>query len=386
MGIIRKCPAAAPKSGRAPVTAASHILIKTAGGMGVQSDVRFLWGGYDEGRYCGYAQDWYTLDSRVVLLKGGAGTGKSTLMKRVRERWLRQGRETVSFYCSADPSSLDAVCTADRRLCIMDATAPHAREARFPAAVERLADLGSCLDGVKLREQLPRLTELTARQQDRRLRAGQYLRAAAVLARQEVQDPENRPSESALLRCAGRLARQAFGGERGEGGDRRAYLSGITPDGGVVFYDTLTALCPQVYVLEDDPGPAARLLALLQHKAALAGVPTITCPCALRPDCIEHLLMPSVGAAFTTSDRFHEVDFPVYRHLSMLRCRERPLSAQERHRRELGRRTQQELLAEATELLAGAREDHRREEEIYQAAMDWEQAACLTEQVAAWLT
>ena len=85
--------------------------------MPVQGEVgHFLWGGYEDGRCCCFARDWYTLDSRVVLLKGGAGTGKSTLMKRVLEHWRQQGREAFAFHCGSDPASLDAVCTADRRL------------------------------------------------------------------------------------------------------------------------------------------------------------------------------------------------------------------------------------------------------------------------------
>ena len=58
----------------------------------MDNDGEFFWGGYRQGRYYGFAQDWYTVESRVILLKGGAGTGKSTLMRRVRERWERPPR------------------------------------------------------------------------------------------------------------------------------------------------------------------------------------------------------------------------------------------------------------------------------------------------------
>jgi len=354
--------------------------------MPVQGDVvHFFWGGYEDGRCCCFARDWYTLDSRVILIKGGAGTGKSTLMKRVLERWRRQGWETVAFHCGSDPASLDAVCTADRRLCVMDATAPHAVEARFPGAVERLVDLGSGLDRDGLRRRLPELTALAAEQQALRLRAGEYLRMAAVLAREEAEDPEGRPAEAALLRCAARLARQAFGGERGKEGERRGYLSGITPEGGLCFYDTLTALCPRVYVLEGEPAIAARLLERLRQKAAAAGILTLVCPCALRPACTEHLLLPTVGAAFTTSHRFHEVDFPVYRRLSMTRYLERPLSEAGRRRREESRRAREGMLSRATALLAAARELHNREEQLYGEAMSWERAEELTERVLLWM-
>lgn len=351
----------------------------------MDNDGAFFWGGYRHGRFWGFAQDWYTAQSRVILLKGGAGTGKSTLMRRVRERWQKQGQNVFSFRCASDPNSLDAVCTADRRLCIMDATVPHAVEARFPSAVERLVDLGAALDGERLRAQLPQLTQYRSEQHTLRLRAGQYLRAAAVLAEREADREDELPSERALLRCVDRLSRQLFNGEQGGGTDVRAYLTGVTPDGEVALYDTMTALCPRIFVLEGDAPVAAQLMTLLRRRAAMAGVATISCPCALRPHCVEHLLMPALDTAFTVSNPHHEVDFPVYRRLSMERYREKPLTAFGRRRRHLFEQTQAELLSEGIGLLAAARERHRREEEIYGAAMCWEKADEMLETAWGWL-
>ncbi len=342
--------------------------------MGLENDGAFFWGGFREGRFCGFMQDWYTAESRVVLLKGGAGTGKSTLMRRVREQWQRQGWQTFSFHCASDPVSLDAVCTTDRRLCIMDATAPHAVEARFPSAVERMVDLGAALDGERLRAQLPTLSRCRAEQQALRLRAAHYLRTAAAVAEREGVYADERLSRQRIQRCADRLLRGLFDGEKENGVDVRAYLTGVTPDGAVALYDTMTALCPRIFVLEGDAFASAKLLALLRQRAAMAGVMTVSCPCALRPHCIEHLLMPALDTAFTISTPSHQVDFPVYRRISTERYLEKPFTAADRRRRKLFEQTQSELLSEATALLGLARECHRREEQIYGKAMCWEQA------------
>ena len=345
----------------------------------MENDGAFFWGGFREGRFCGFMQDWYTADSRVILLKGGAGTGKSTLMRRVCERWQKQGRQVFSFRCASDPASLDAVCTADRRLCIMDATAPHAVEARFPAAVERIVDLGAALDGDKLRAQLPILSRCHAEQQAFRLRAAHYLRAAAVLAEREQLYMDERVPQHRLQRCADRLVRGLFDGEKTNGADVCAYLTGVTPDGTIALYDTMTALCPRIFVLEGDAPVATKLLALLRQRAATAGVLTISCPCALRPHCIEHLLIPQLDTAFTVSTPHHGVDFPVYRRVAMARYLTKPLTAADKRRRRLLQQTQTDLLEEAMALLASARDCHRREEQIYGEAMCWEQANAMLE-------
>ena len=349
------------------------------------ADSRFFYGGYDGGRCRVYPRDWYTLDSRVVLLKGGAGTGKSTLMRAVLAQWQRQGRETAAFFCGSDPASLDAVCTADRTRCVLDATAPHAVEARFPAAVERIVDLGSGLSRPLLRERLPELAVSAEEQRALRQSAGEKLRIAAETARRECALTGEGVSAALLTRCAARLSGQLFGRERGREGERRAYLSGVTPDGMLCLYETMTALCPRIFVLEGAAGAAQRLMQLLRQRAAQAGLLTVACPCALRPECIEHLLLPAVGAAVTTSGPFHSVDFPVYRRLYLPRYRTEPLSAAARHERERLTAVRGQLCTEAAAFLRAARQRHQREEELYGSAMDWAVADALTEEVCRFL-
>lgn len=72
--------------------------------------------------------DW--LDERraaaVYILKGGAGCGKSTLMRRVAQAMEEQGQTVEYILCSGDPDSLDAIYLPEKRVAILDGTAPHA--------------------------------------------------------------------------------------------------------------------------------------------------------------------------------------------------------------------------------------------------------------------
>ena len=43
------------------------------------------------------------------IIKGGPGTGKSSLMKRINSALTDAGIETELIYCSSDPASLDGV-------------------------------------------------------------------------------------------------------------------------------------------------------------------------------------------------------------------------------------------------------------------------------------
>ena len=64
----------------------------------------------------------------TYILKGGPGTGKSTLMKRVAAAF--DGEPISLYHCSSDESSLDAVVLEDRGVVIVDGTAPHVFEAK----------------------------------------------------------------------------------------------------------------------------------------------------------------------------------------------------------------------------------------------------------------
>ena len=61
----------------------------------------------------------------LLILKGGAGSGKSTFMRRVGAAVERTGERVVYINCSGDPDSLDGAIFLDRRAAIVDGTAPH---------------------------------------------------------------------------------------------------------------------------------------------------------------------------------------------------------------------------------------------------------------------
>lgn len=61
----------------------------------------------------------------IYILKGGAGCGKSTLMKKVGKEMEKQGEKAEYIYCSGDPDSLDALLLPGKKAAIVDGTAPH---------------------------------------------------------------------------------------------------------------------------------------------------------------------------------------------------------------------------------------------------------------------
>ena len=81
---------------------------------------------------------------KIFILKGGPGTGKSHFMKSAIAAFENEKVETESILCSSDPASLDGVILGkdDKKIAIIDGTAPHSTDPIYPGAVEKIINLG----------------------------------------------------------------------------------------------------------------------------------------------------------------------------------------------------------------------------------------------------
>ncbi len=87
-------------------------------------------------------------DHYGFYLKGGPGTGKSTLMKRIAAAFA--GERISLYHCASDPHSLDAVVLEDRGVFIADATAPHESSTPLPYVTGETVDLAAGLNAEQL--------------------------------------------------------------------------------------------------------------------------------------------------------------------------------------------------------------------------------------------
>ena len=118
---------------------------------------------------------------RCFLIKGGPGTGKSTMLKKIAAVLKEKDPGTELIFCSADIDSLDAVITSDGMFSAADATLPHSIEPKYPGVYETTVDLSDCWDEKTLREHTKEISELF--ESNRRLHeeARRYVSAAANL-------------------------------------------------------------------------------------------------------------------------------------------------------------------------------------------------------------
>ena len=308
----------------------------------------------------------------AFLIKSGAGTGKATFMRRVLSELTATGLDTQTIYCSSDPSSLDAVVCKDIKLCVMDATAPHVVEPYAYGECEQLVPFGCCLQADVTLTQTNVWFEAADACAAAHARSCRFLAAAGSLLDNNRLLAQHALNGAKTDAVAARLAAREC--DRGNTPrETRRFLSAVTPEGYVFFKETAAALCPKLYVLEDEYGAvSARFMTAVRERSLQAGHEIVTCFSPLSQDAPSHILIPSVGVGFLTSNSRETVDFPVYRRLHASRFTDNDALREKKQQLRFNRRAAAEMLGEAVRCAADAKAHHDRMEALHIAAMDWD--------------
>ncbi len=124
------------------------------------------------------------------VIKGGAGCGKSTFMKKIAAEAEKQGFSVEYIFCSGDPDSLDGIYVPELRTAYTDGTAPHVQEPPFPASRGAYLDLGQFYDIPSLMERYEEIKNATKDYKDA------YAQAYAIL--RDIPKPTSLPQRPDL--------------------------------------------------------------------------------------------------------------------------------------------------------------------------------------------
>jgi len=347
------------------------------------SPIEFFLGANTPDGFVGFHRELYDAHDgwRVFLIKSGPGTGKSTLMRKVESSLLERGIETERILCSSDPDSLDGVVAPQRKLALLDATTPHVLEPRYWGAVESVVDLSCAMDSDTLFRNRQAIIAATDACSATHARCRRFLNAAASVLSDNARIATEYTDVDKIIRYADWIAGKEFGDSNGSRNPKRRFLSAVTPHGILTYYNTLSALCPRIYAIEDEYGATAQVFVdRIAKRAAAAGFSPFVCPCPLAPEHLEHVLIAEIGVGFTVSNTWHKADFPVFRRIHAARFTNTDGIKHRKQRLQFNRRIAKELLDEAVELSVLAKAQHDRIEQLYLPAMDWDKVTAVAEQ------
>lgn len=309
----------------------------------------------------------------IYILKGGPGCGKSTLMGKVGAWAQEAGMEPEYILCSGDPDSLDAVVLPERGAAIVDGTAPHVVEPKYPGAVERYVNMGDCYDKGALWSVRQEIMSCMSGYKGCYQRAYRCLGAAAeVMEDQRSTLLTDELSQKLAKRARGILSRE-IPRQKAElpGRVTLRFLGAVTHRGPICLYDTALAQCGRVYALTDSFGLAHELLIHLLTGAVAAGCDVVACPDPMAPDRLAHLLLPQLELAFLTSPASLPLPGQPARRIRLDGAADSELLRRSRPRLRFAKKVSAALMEEAVVSLAQAKSMHDDLEAIYNPHVDF---------------
>jgi len=325
----------------------------------------------------------------IYILKGGPGCGKSTLMRRVALRMEQDGADTEYILCSGDPDSLDALLLPNLGVALVDGTAPHIIEPKYPGVVERYVNLGDCYDSRGLAGLRPEIISCMSRYKSCYPRAYRCLAASAEIFQDTRSTLLTSPlSDKLAKRARGILSREFKRQKRSETGQvKQRFLGAVTHRGPLCLFDTALAQCGRVYELADSYGLAHELLIHLLAGAVDAGHDVVACPDPMAPDRLSHLLIPGLELAFLSSSPGLPFPGTPYRRIRLDAAADAELLRRSRPRLRFARKVSSALMDEAVISLSQAKAIHDDLESLYNPYVDFhtvdQMAQAISEEILA---
>ena len=230
------------------------------------------------------------------IIKGGPGTGKSSLMRRVGAFAESRGAEVEYYYCSSDTDSIDGLII-NGEIAIFDGTSPHSYDTAEPGYVDSLVDLGRFWRAEMLEKNAEALRSLSEQKREAYGRAYGYL-AAAMRTGRIADDLTRRCVLLSKLRSAARREISKLD-LRGKGNViiRQTTSMGV---GGARYLPTLCDMAAEVHFIDDMGGISSIYLEELRKLARERGYSAIVSYDTLDRRRIREMLFTESGDLFTS--------------------------------------------------------------------------------------
>ena len=314
---------------------------------------------------------------RRYLIKGGAGSGKSTLMRRVAEHASERGHRVEYYYCSSDYTSLDGI-VIDGRVALVDSTAPHILEPELAGATDEIVDTGLFWDSRALSAQKDRIAELSARKGECYRGAYRYLEAALALDRRSRELMHRYVRSDKLRRAAARAVASI---PDGSGYSLEVGIRSSVGMKGRYSLDTYEKEAKRLVSVSDCYCAGGLFISALIDEARRKGFRVRVSFDPVSTDIPDAVLFEESGTCFVVGAGEAESKINMKRFFSFSRSSAQARVARAEFRAD--RRLYDGLLEYACERLAEAGEAHFELERIYGECMDFEAESRYCESLAA---
>ncbi|MFC4322889.1 PRK06851 family protein [Litchfieldia salsa] len=247
--------------------------------------------------------------NRLFILKGGPGTGKSTLMKKVGEEIVSKGIDIEFLHCASDNHSIDGIIIPQYKIGIVDGTAPHIIEPKAPGVIEEYINLGVAWNSSKLNENKTEILELNEAISEMFQKAYDSF-AASLRAHDDIEEIYISNMDFAEAnKLTNELISQFFGEQSLEKGAvvKHRFLGAATPEGAVDFIQNLTEDVKMRYFIKGRAGSGkSTMLKKIAAAGKERGFDVEVYHCGFDPNSLDMVIIRELNIAIFDSTAPHE--------------------------------------------------------------------------------
>lgn len=332
----------------------------------------FFAGANGAGGFRGYYDSVFDTEkfSKIFILKGGPGTGKSSLMRAVAVEFEGEVEFIEYIYCASDADSLDGIILHTKKkklIAVIDGTSPHMRDPELPGACEEIINLGKYWDSHALEKCRSEIEESAAAKSDGFIRAYKYLTAADGINAEIKRMTSKLVDYDKMKAACGRIMKQIGNGSANNIEFR--LIEAVTMNGSVKF-NSFERLAEKQYKIIESSNCSYIIFNELLKLSCEHNHEVYVSHSPLSSKQINGLYLVDSGVSFTLIDEKNEnIDNTKYINTDRFIDAEQLAKIRQRYRFAVKCRTA--MLSGAVESLEYASNYHFELENIYKSAMDF---------------
>ena len=248
---------------------------------------------------------------RIICLKGGPGTGKSSFMKKAGTHFGNLGYSIEYHHCSSDNESLDGVVIKELHVAILDGTSPHIVDPITPGAVDEILNLGVALDMNALYKNKKEILALNKEISKNFKRAYRFLGSAKFVHDDWSSLNSDALNSYSLFSILDELKNKIITSSvKSSSKERHMFGTAFTPSGIISYNNNLSSDLENLYILKGGPGFGKTfLLKSLGEYAQSSGYFVEYLHDPFIPERLENIIIPQLSCGIFTTNEISKINY-----------------------------------------------------------------------------